>query len=344
MNSGLALKDVTVRFDGEVALENVSFTVEEGSFFTLVGPSGSGKTTALRTIAGFESPSAGEVYLDGDPVTGNAPEERNVGVVFQEYALFPHLSVRENVAYGLRYRDPPDGQSTGERVTELLDLVDMEGYAEREPETLSGGQQQRIALARALAPGPDVLLLDEPLSALDARLRERLRSQIKSIQRSLDVTTIYVTHDQREAMAISDRVAVVNDGHIEQTGRPETLYQQPESTFVARFFGDNNVFTATVERDTHTRLTFGGKTFQYDDIEVATGDTVDLMIRPESFTIGGGPQTLTARVDQTEFVGNGYRIHCTHDGTAILVTSPNQPPVGSTVELGFDAEDITLIG
>jgi thiamine transport system ATP-binding protein len=344
MTPGLSLRNVTVRFGEEPALENVSLTVEESSFFTLVGPSGSGKTTALRTIAGFESPAEGEVSLHGEPVTGIAPEERNVGVVFQNYALFPHMTVWENVAYGLRYRDPPTGQTTAARVTELLERVDMDGYQERAPETLSGGQQQRVALARALAPGPDVLLLDEPLSALDARLRERLRMQIKEIQHSLDVTTIYVTHDQREAMAISDRVAVVHDGRIEQIGTPEALYRAPETEFVARFFGDNNVLTGTVARSDPDTVTCNGQTFECEGVCGDAGEAVDIMIRPEAFSIGSGRYTIPARVTQTEFIGDGYRIHCDWNGNDILVTTRERLSIDEVVQLGFDPEDISVIG
>ncbi|WP_336023943.1 ABC transporter ATP-binding protein [Halobellus salinisoli] len=226
--------------------EGVSFEVDNGEFFTLVGPSGCGKTTTLRLVAGFDSPTSGTIRFDGTEMRGVPPEDRDVGVVFQNYALFPHLSVAENVAYGLRFADPPDGTTRDERVASLLDLVDLPGAGDRDPTELSGGQQQRIALARALAPGPDLLLLDEPMSALDARLRERLRVQIKEIQSTLGITTLYVTHDQEEALAISDRVAVMNDGRIEQIGTPQAVYRRPETRFVAEFVGENNVFEGTV--------------------------------------------------------------------------------------------------
>ncbi|MFA1609796.1 ABC transporter ATP-binding protein [Halobellus rubicundus] len=224
----------------------IDLQVNDGEFFTLVGPSGCGKTTTLRLVAGFEPPTAGEIRFDGREMRGVPPEDRGVGVVFQNYALFPHLSVAENVAYGLRFADPPGGEIREERVASLLELVDLPDAGDRDPNELSGGQQQRVALARALAPGPDLLLLDEPMSALDARLRERLRMQVKEIQSELGITTVYVTHDQEEALAISDRVAVMNDGEVAQVGTPRDVYRRPATRFVANFVGDNNVFEGTV--------------------------------------------------------------------------------------------------
>jgi thiamine transport system ATP-binding protein len=243
---GVELEGVTVRFGGVRALADVSLSVADGEFFTLVGPSGCGKTTTLRTVAGFEAPDAGVVRIGGRDVAGVPPEARGVGVVFQSYALFPTMTVRENVGYGLRFTDPPGGVSASDRVDRLLELVDMAGLGDRDPTALSGGQRQRVALARALAPGPEVLLLDEPLSALDARLRERLRVTVREIQRELSITTVYVTHDQAEALAISDRVAVVRDGRIEQVGAPETVYREPATRFVASFVGDTNLLDAEV--------------------------------------------------------------------------------------------------
>ncbi|MFB6091046.1 MAG: ABC transporter ATP-binding protein [Halobellus sp.] len=235
----------TVALGGDDA-GDIDLRVNDGEFFTLVGPSGCGKTTTLRLVAGFEPPTDGEIRFDGLEMDGVPPEDRGVGVVFQNYALFPHLSVAENVAYGLRFADPPGGVSRDERVASLLDLVDLPGAGDRDPAELSGGQQQRVALARALAPGPDLLLLDEPMSALDARLRERLRMQIKEIQSELGITTVYVTHDQEEALAVSDRVAVMNDGAVEQVGPPREVYRRPATPFVANFVGDNNVFEGRV--------------------------------------------------------------------------------------------------
>ena len=240
------LDGVRKRYGETTAVDGVDLAVREGEFFTLVGPSGCGKTTLLRLVAGFESPTAGTVRFDSADVSGVPPEDRDVGVVFQNYALFPHMTVGENVAYGLNFTDPPGGVSREERVRELLELVDLAGTADRDPDSLSGGQRQRVAMARALAPGPDVLLLDEPMSALDAQLRERLRVQIKAIQRELAITTVYVTHDQEEALAVSDRVAVMRAGATEQVAPPRTVYRRPATRFVAEFVGDNNGFDGTV--------------------------------------------------------------------------------------------------
>ena len=240
------LDGVSRVYGGTTAVDDVSLQVREGEFFTLVGPSGCGKTTTLRLVAGFEQPDAGTVRIAGTDATGVPPEDRNVGVVFQNYALFPHMTVGENVGYGLNFADPPGNVTREERVAELLELVDLGGTADRNPENLSGGQQQRVAMARALAPGPDVLLLDEPMSALDAQLRERLRMQVKAIQTELGITTIYVTHDQEEALAVSDRVAVMREGAPEQVAPPRAVYRRPSSRFVAEFVGDNNVLSGTV--------------------------------------------------------------------------------------------------
>ncbi|PSP73111.1 ABC transporter ATP-binding protein [Halobacteriales archaeon QS_3_64_16] len=242
----ITVEGLKKRYGATRALDWVSFAVEEEDFFTLVGPSGCGKTTLLRTLAGFEAPTSGEIRFDDASMASVPPEDRGVGVVFQNYALFGHMSVAENVGYGLRFADPPGGVGKSERVAELLDLVDLAGMGERSPTELSGGQQQRVALARALAPAPRVLLLDEPMSALDAGLRERLRVELASIQSELGVTTVYVTHDQEEALAVSDRVAVMSEGRIEQIGTPREIYGSPATRFVAEFVGDNNVFEGRV--------------------------------------------------------------------------------------------------
>ena len=341
---GVELSGVSVGYDGVTALEDATLRVADGEFFTLVGPSGCGKTTTLRTIAGFEAPASGRVAIGGEDVTGRPPEERNVGLVFQSYALFPHMTVRENVAYGLRFRDPPGGTSADVRVEELLDLVDMGGMADREPETLSGGQQQRIALARALAPGPEVLLLDEPLSALDAKLRQRLRLGVREIQRELGITTVYVTHDQAEALAISDRVAVMNDGRVEQVGSPEEVYREPASRFVAEFVGDNNLLDAEVtSRDPPVASVDGIEVRLPEGADVAVGDRVTLAVRPESIRFGAGETTIPATVRAAEYQGDAYRVHCEWAGRSVLVkTGPTVPPTDE-VDLGFDAEDVRVV-
>jgi thiamine transport system ATP-binding protein len=358
--SDVTLRDVSVAFDGVPALDDVSLTVEEGEFFTLVGPSGCGKTTTLRTIAGFETPDFGTVEIGGEDVRGVPPEDRNVGVVFQNYALFPHMSVRENVAYGLRYRDPPGDVDDEERVTNLLELVDMAEMGDRDPEELSGGQQQRIALARALAPGPDVLLLDEPLSALDARLRERLRVVIKDLQQELGITTIYVTHDQAEALAISDRVAVMNGGRVEQIGKPEAIYRDPATRFVAEFVGDNNLIEGTVVETDPLQVRLDGQSPEGQDgptvsvdslptsrdtAALGSGDLVTLSIRPEVIHLGDtdAPIRLSATVETVEFLGDAYRVHCSWAGQSLLVKSNTSEAPSGEVTLGFDPADLRLV-
>ena len=345
MNSGVELDGVTVRYGDVLALEDVSLSVDPGEFFTLVGPSGCGKTTTLRTIAGFETPSSGTVRIGGRDVTGVPPEDRDVGVVFQSYALFPHMTVRENVGYGLRFRDPPGGGPPADRVDELLELVDMAGMGERDPTALSGGQRQRIALARALAPGPDVLLLDEPLSALDASLRERLRVTVRSIQRELGITTVYVTHDQTEALAISDRVAVVSDGRIEQVGTPETVYRDPASRFVAEFVGDNNLLDGEVTGTDPPRVAVADATIPLPaSASVSAGESVTAVVRPEHIRLDGGEAGLAATVSGVEFLGDAYRLHCEWADRPLLVKAGDRVAVGEQVRLGIDAADVRLLG
>jgi len=341
---GVELDGLTVAFDDVVALDDVHLAVEPGEFFTLVGPSGCGKTTTLRAIAGFETPSAGAVRIGGVDVTGVPPEDRQVGIVFQDYALFPHLSVRENVGYGLRYRPPPGGGARAERVTELLDLVDLGGLGDRTPEQLSGGQRQRVALARALAPGPEVLLLDEPLSALDARLRQRLRVTVRAIQQELGITTIYVTHDQAEALAVSDRLAVMHAGRLEQVGTPEAVYREPASRFVASFVGDNNLFEGTVASVDPPTATAAGTVFALPSAAgLATGDAVTLAVRPEALRVGPGETTLEATVRSVEFLGETYRLHCAWRDRTLLVTADARLEPGDPVSLGVDAGDVHLL-
>ncbi len=343
----ISLDGVTRTYGATTAVEEVSFAVSEGEFFTLVGPSGCGKTTTLRLVGGFEQPTDGTVQLSGEEMVGVPPEERDIGIVFQNYALFPHMNVRENIAYGLNFTDPPDGQTKAERVEELLSLVDLEGMGKRDPDNLSGGQQQRVALARALAPGPSVLLLDEPMSALDAELRERLRVELKDIQQTLGVTTLYVTHDQEEALAISDRVAVMRDGRIEQIGTPREIYHQPATRFVAEFIGDNNVFDGelvTVQEETLTVRLDGNRstvveierpeqgTFSAGPLQ--TGDHILFCIRPESLLVDHGENALEATVESTEFLGGTTRIQLDWNGRTLLVHGDKT--VGEQTTIGFD--------
>jgi len=341
----IALDGVTKRYGPTTPLEEVSFAAGEGEFFTLVGPSGCGKTTTLRTIAGFESPDAGSIRFDGVDVAGLPPEDRDVGIVFQNYALFPHMTVAENVGYGLRFRDPPGGMGGDERVRNLLELVDLAGMGERDPDQLSGGQRQRVALARALAPGPGLLLLDEPMSALDARLRESLRTTVREIQQELSITTVYVTHDQEEALAISDRVAVMHDGRVEQIGTPRDVYRRPETRFVATFVGENNLFegrvTAVERGDGHgegdrptATVDVGGTAFRIPGEGLAPDDRVTVCVRPEHLTTEAGVNRMATTVDDWEFLGESVRVRADWGGRRLTVRLDDVPD-GEDLTVGF---------
>jgi thiamine transport system ATP-binding protein len=331
--SDLSLAGVRKEYGATTALAGVDLDVADGEFFTLVGPSGCGKTTTLRLVAGFEQPTAGAVRFGGADVSGVPPEARDVGIVFQQYALFPHMSVRENVAYGLNFTDVAD---PGGRVAGLLDLVGLEGMGDRDPEALSGGQQQRVALARALAPEPDVLLLDEPLSALDARLRERLRREVRAIQRETGVTTVYVTHDQAEALAVSDRVAVMHDGGVEQVGTPEQVYREPATRFVAEFVGENNVFEG---RASGGRVEVDGRAFE---LPGAPDGPVTFCVRPEAMHADAGENRITGRVTYTEFLGESTRVGLDWNGTAV-VAKTDDPPEREELTVGFDPGDAVIL-
>jgi len=337
----LRLEAVTKEFGRTAALREVSLDVANGEFFTLVGPSGCGKTTTLRLIAGLTEPTGGRVVFGDRDMDGVPPEDRNIGIVFQNYALFPHMSVAENVAYGLRFRDPPGGESTAERVADLLELVDLDGMADRDPEELSGGQQQRVALARAIAPGPELLLLDEPMSALDARLRERLRLTVREIQQELGITTVYVTHDQAEALAISDRIAVLNDGRVEQVGTPESVYRTPASRFVASFVGDNNLFEVDSCRETEA-----GFVATAGAIEIRTPEFVPagslLAVRPEAMHLGADDTVLEPSVETVEFLGDAYKLHCRLAGRELVVKTEASPE-GERPTIGFPADAVRVI-
>ena len=369
------LDGVTKRYGETPAVDDVTLRVREGEFFTLVGPSGCGKTTTLRLIAGFEEPTSGTVRFGGESMAGVPPEDRDVGVVFQSYALFPHMTVGENVAYGLNFADPPEGATRDERVAELLELVDLPNAADRDPESLSGGQQQRIAMARALAPGPDVLLLDEPMSALDARLRERLRAQVKQIQSELGITTIYVTHDQEEALAVSDRVAVMNGGTPEQVAPPRTVYREPATRFVAEFVGDNNTFAGRVvdapaegaiavdvdDGDETLRVAVGSDEAGESERDATAtrspeiGDRIAFCVRPEHRRVasadGGsaddetaapaGENALRATVASAEFLGETTRVTLDWGDRELLVRAVD--PLDGAVTVGFDPSDAHVI-
>jgi len=281
------VKDIVKRFDKMIAVDHISFDVERGDFFTMLGPSGCGKTTTLRMISGFYEPDEGEIYIGDKLVNHLPPEKRNCGFVFQSYALFPHMTVFDNVAYGLKIRKVPKNEIK-KKVTEALSIVGLVGYESRRPDQLSGGEQQRVALARVLVINPEVLLLDEPLSNLDAKLRVYMRSELRKIQRSLGVTTIYVTHDQAEALSMSTKIAVMNKGKIEQIGTPIEIYGAPKTKFVADFMGLSNIFQAKILQVSGELKVIETElgTFNVKASEETSGEgSIYLLIRPESIDL-----------------------------------------------------------
>jgi spermidine/putrescine transport system ATP-binding protein len=299
------LERVTKRFDDVLAVDDLTLDVEHGAFFALLGPSGCGKTTTLRMIGGFEEPTAGAIFLGDRPVTGLPPFRRDVNTVFQSYALFPHLSVFENVAFGLRRRKVLKAQVKG-RVEEILRLVELAGLGSRRPRQLSGGQQQRVALARALVNSPRVLLLDEPLGALDLKLRKQMQLFLKRIQHDLGVTFVHVTHDQEEAMTMADAIAVMNHGRIEQVGPPSELYERPRTAFVAGFLGASNLLRGTVEGADAVRLDSGDVVRVAREALEGRSGRVAVGIRPEKIRPGrpeGDENALTGTVRESAYVG-----------------------------------------
>ncbi|MEO5790470.1 MAG: ABC transporter ATP-binding protein [Gaiellaceae bacterium] len=301
-SAGVRLDSVVKRFDGVAAVDGISLEIPSGSFFALLGPSGCGKTTTLRMVGGFEEPDEGAIYLGDEDVVGLPPHRRDVNTVFQSYALFPHLSIFENVAFGLRRKGVDKVQVKG-RVEEMLRLVGLEGVGGRRSRQLSGGQQQRVALARALVNSPQVLLLDEPLGALDLKLRKQMQLELKVIQHDLGLTFVHVTHDQEEAMTMADTIAVMNKGRIEQLGPPSELYEKPATAFVAGFLGVSNLLDGTVAAPGRVRLDAG------DEISADVGERtgrVAIGIRPEKIRLlppDGGDNSLAGTIRETAYVG-----------------------------------------
>ncbi|TWT01243.1 ABC transporter ATP-binding protein [Reyranella sp. CPCC 100927] len=306
MTEGVAFRDIVKRYGDTVAVNGVSFTVEAGSLVTLLGPSGCGKTTILRMLAGLENVTSGTISIAGRNVTTLSASERDVSMVFQSYALFPHMNVLENVCYGLR-RSGITKAPAAERAREALRQVGLDGYDRRQPSELSGGQQQRVAVARALVLRPQVLLFDEPLSNLDARLRRQMREEIRDLQQRLGLTAVYVTHDQQEALAVSDRIIVMSRGRIEQDGLPRDLYERPATSFVANFMGESSQARATVKRLDGERIVvrLGDAAFTVDDSRAADGETT-VAIRPETVAIQRGPASdgaLAGTITKAAYVG-----------------------------------------
>ena len=327
----VSLKDIFLRYDGEVILNHINLDIHEKEFVTILGPSGCGKTTTLRIIGGFTEPESGDVIFDGKRINGLPPHKRNVNTVFQKYSLFPHLNVFDNVAFGLKLKKVPKDEIK-RKVLKMLAIVDLKGYEKRSVAHLSGGQQQRVAIARALVCDPEIILLDEPLGALDLKLRKSMQLELKEIQQQTEKTFIYVTHDQEEALTMSDRVVVMNNGVIEQIGTPEDIYNEPVNAFVADFIGEANILNGMMMGDCRVRIL--GRELECVDKGFGTNTPVDVVIRPEDIIITE-PENgqLTGRVENVTFKGVHYEMSVYVGKCEILVHSTNSAAIGSTVGL-----------
>jgi putative spermidine/putrescine transport system ATP-binding protein len=344
----IELRGVVKSFGRNTVVKGLSLEVEKSEFVSFLGGSGCGKTTTLRMIAGFETPSDGSILLDGADVSGIPPNRRNLGMVFQNYALFPNMTVRRNIAFGLKVAGTK-GNEAGKRVDEMLELIHMGEFAERYPHQLSGGQQQRVALARALARRPAALLLDEPLSALDAKIRVRLRDDIRAIQRSLGITTIYVTHDQEEALSISDRVAVMREGLIEQIGTPFEIYNRPATAYVSSFIGTLNVLSARVgDPATGTLIVEGQAMSLGRPLEAAAGEEMRLCLRPEALSSEGrGSVRLMGKLENVKLLGSIVRLVIKVGQSQLFMDEFNEPglrvpSIGEEMSIAFAPEACAL--
>jgi spermidine/putrescine transport system ATP-binding protein len=344
----IRLIDLEKRFGAILAVDGVTLDVRAGEFFSLLGPSGCGKTTTLRMIGGFELPTGGRILLRDRDITNDPPDKRPVNMVFQQYALFPHLDVGENVAFGLRRRKV-DGREIGRRVGEALELVRLEGYERRRPTQLSGGQQQRVALARALVNRPTVLLLDEPLGALDLKLRRQLQIELKRIQAEVGITFVYVTHDQEEALTMSDRIAVMHAGRIEQLGTPEELYERPATRFVADFIGSTNLLRGVIEPDGSIRLSSGEVARAAHD-GLPPGAEVEISIRPESIELvpADAVGAIRGQVEQAAYLGTNLSYQVRTAGGLVLSVLASKAgvrrPVGSEVAVTWQPSEALVLG
>ena len=341
-NSIITFKNIVKRYDDEMILKDISFEIEAGKFYTLLGPSGCGKTTILRIIAGFTEASEGDVYFEGKRINDIPANQRQVNTVFQDYALFPHMNVFENVAFGLKIKKLPKDE-IAKKVTEALRLVQLAGYEQREISEMSGGQRQRVAIARAIVNEPKVLLLDEPLSALDLKLRTDMQYELRELQQRLGITFIFVTHDQVEALAMSDEIFVMNKGEIVQSGTPVDIYDEPINHFVADFVGESNIVNGTMIED--YKVEFVGKEFECVDGGMRPNEPVEIVIRPEDLTLTTADKgKLVVKVDTQLFRGVHYEIICyDEDGNEWMVHSTRKAKVGSQIGLYFEPEDIHVM-
>ena len=337
----IELRNVTKVFDDTAVVDDISLYINENEFVTLLGPSGCGKTTTLRMIGGFEKPDKGDIIVNGIVVNDLPPYERPINTVFQRYALFPHLNVFDNVAFGLRNRHVPK-EEIEVRVTEALKMVSLPNYATRKVTTLSGGQQQRVAIARAIVNKPKILLLDEPLAALDLKLRQSMQYELKEMQRKLGITFIYVTHDQEEALTMSDTIVVMNNGVIQQIGTPFGIYNEPNNRFVANFIGESNLFEGTYIRDHLVR--FMGQEWDCIDLGFATDEKVDVVIRPEDWDIiPPEGAKLSGPITSNIFKGVHFELCAMIGGKEFVIHTYENHPVGEIVGLKVDSFEIHLM-
>ena len=337
----IELKDIAVAFDGEPVLNGLNLSISDGEFVTLLGPSGCGKTTTLRIIGGFITPDSGDVFFDGKRVNDVPAYKRTVNTIFQRYALFPHLNVYENVAFGMRVQKKSNAEIK-ETVSRMLKLVNLVGFEKRSVATLSGGQQQRVAIARALANEPKVLLLDEPLAALDLKLRKDMQTELKNIQKSLGISFIYVTHDQEEALSMSDTVVVMDNGEIQQIGSPQDIYNEPKNAFVADFIGESNILDGVMLKD--YLVEFFGRKFSCLDSGFAEGEAVDVVIRPEDIDIVEPVRGhLTGTVTAVTFKGVHYETIVDFKGFKWLIQTTDYYPVDTVIGIVLNPEDIHIM-
>ena len=341
-NTIISFENVDKFYEDTHVLKNINFEIEKGKFYTLLGPSGCGKTTILRIIAGFTDVSNGKVTLNGADVTNLPPNKRKVNTVFQDYALFPHMNVFENIAFGLRLKKTPEN-IIKEKVADALKMVQLSGYENREISQMSGGQQQRVAIARALVNEPEVLLLDEPLSALDLKLRTDMQYELRELQQRLGITFIFVTHDQEEALAMSDEIFVMSKGEIVQSGTPVDIYDEPINRFVADFIGESNIVDGVMKED--YLVEFVGKEFECADAGMRPNEKVEIVIRPEDLSLTSIENgKLTVEVDTQLFRGVHYEIICyDENGNEWMIHSTRKAEVGSKVGLYFEPHDIHVM-
>ena len=334
-------KSISVSFDGEKILENLNLNIRDGEFITFLGPSGCGKTTTLRVIAGFLQPDGGDVFFDGKKINGVPSHKRQVNTIFQRYALFPNMSVAKNIEFGLKVKKVPKA-AREKKVQEMLSLVNLKGFDNRMIDSLSGGQQQRVAIARALAVDPKVLLLDEPLGALDLKLRKDMQVELKKIQKSLGITFIYVTHDQEEALSMSDTIVVMDSGKIQQIGSPTDIYNEPQNAFVADFIGESNIVDGVMRRD--KVVEFSGHVFDCLDGGFGKDEPVDVVVRPEDVDVVAPAQgMLTGTVTGVTFMGVHYEIIVDIGGFLWMIQSTDYSGVGDHIGLLIEPDAIHIM-